>query len=112
MPRCPEKGHEELCGHRLIDKGSKVVWTYNARTPNDASRARYEHLGYGIYKPMTRSDGTNYPEDDAVYNDLIDDVIGEWHDGKYPGKELYEALGWTVEQYDAWLQTPRKVPGR
>lgn len=45
-------------------------------------------------------------------DDEINDIIDEWHDGKHPGKSLHEALGWTWEEYAAWLQDPRKVPGR
>lgn len=112
LRRCPDTGHTDLCGHRLIEPGSKITWTYNARTSNDAMRALFEHLGYEAYEPMKQEDGSNYPEDDALFDDAIDDIIDEWHNGKHPGKQLHEALGWTWVQYAEWMKDSRKVPGR
>lgn len=112
MPRCPSDGHLERCAHRLIDESAKLVWAYNAKSSNDASQALHEHLGYGPYKPMLQPDGTNYPEDDALFDDAIDDIIDEWHNGMYPGRELHEALGWTWDEYSAWVSDGTKVPGR
>jgi hypothetical protein len=34
----------------------------------------------------------------------IDDRIDAWHDGGGRNLELHEYLGWTREQYKAWLE--------
>jgi len=47
----------------------------------------------------------------ARTEDEILDITEEWHDGVYPmGVHLYDALGWTYEEYKIWLETS-EVPG-
>jgi hypothetical protein len=46
------------------EEGMRFTWEVEAKGANPASRALYEHLGFGEYKPMLRDDGTPYPEDE------------------------------------------------
>jgi hypothetical protein len=41
----------------------------------------------------------------------IDDLVDEWHRSP-DGQELHDYLGWTEEEYSAWVEDPQKVPGR
>ena len=45
-------------------EGAKKTWECVARGYNDAMRQAYEHLGYGVYKPILRSDGSPHPDDE------------------------------------------------
>ncbi len=37
-------------------------------------------------------------------DDEIDAKIEAWHEGKTPHQYLHEALGWSRDQYAAWVQ--------
>lgn len=43
--------------------------------------------------------------------DQIEDIIHTWHDGGGgEGIEVYEYLGWSWDQYKAWLSKPDAAP--
>jgi hypothetical protein len=54
----PEQA-EEAKGDGLV-----MIWSTTAVGSNDAMRQMYRHLGWGEYRPMLRSDGTPYPDDE------------------------------------------------
>lgn len=37
-------------------------------------------------------------------NEAIDTAIDEWHEWDNSGMELHEYLGWTWEEYAAWVE--------
>jgi hypothetical protein len=39
----------------------------------------------------------------------IDDAVDAWHEGAGLGMELHEYLGWTEEEYSAWVSDPKKI---
>lgn len=39
------------------------------------------------------------------HDEVMDDLIGEWHDSPEDGRTLHEFLGLTWEEYGKWLQT-------
>lgn len=46
----------------------------------------------------------------APTNDDVDDAVTEWHmrgDGA-----LHDWLGWSFEEYAAWVRSPEKIPAR
>ncbi|MGY1946670.1 hypothetical protein [Nocardia asiatica] len=45
-------------------------------------------------------------------DDEIDDLIDAWHNGAGYGMPLYEYLGWTWNEYKAWVENPAAVPER
>ena len=47
-----------------LAEGMQLSWETTQRGRNQAHQALYDHLGYGLYKPMLRPDGTPYPEDE------------------------------------------------
>ena len=47
-----------------IADGFHLSWETTQRGRNQAHQALYEHLGWGRYAPMFRSDGTAFPEDE------------------------------------------------
>lgn len=42
--------------------------------------------------------------------DELDDAVAAWHDGDGDGLELHEYLGWTWEEYGAWVEIPHRRP--
>jgi hypothetical protein len=46
------------------EDGMTLEWEVTAKGWNAAAQAMYDYRGWGEYKPMLRSDGTPYPEDD------------------------------------------------
>lgn len=42
----------------------------------------------------------------------IDDAVERWHKGAGEGLELHEYLGWSVEEYSAWVRNPDAIPDR
>jgi hypothetical protein len=68
----------------------------------------YKKQSLPVPTPVKHSRWDACPSDD-----LIDDVIALWHSGLYPvGVPLRQALGWTEEEYSAWVQDAAKVPNR
>lgn len=51
-------------------------WTVEAVGHNAAKQALYDHLGWGLYKPVLRDDGTPYPEVGVVVVEETDDDTG------------------------------------
>lgn len=54
------------------------------------------------------------PSRQSEREELIEDRIAEWHRVprySYTGDpELHEFLGWTLDEYAAWVQDPGKLP--
>lgn len=47
----------------------------------------------------------------APTEEAVNDAIEAWHVG--PGTEaLHEHLGWTFEEYKAWVRDPACIPAR
>lgn len=44
--------------------------------------------------------------------DEVDDAVSVWHDAPEDGQSLADYLGWTAEEYEAWLLNPRAIPQR
>ena len=46
-------------------------------------------------------------------DDMIDERLAAWQEGDYPeGWSVYDALGWTRDEYMTWLADPSRVPER
>ena len=46
-------------------------------------------------------------------NDMIDERLAAWQAGDYPeGWSVYDALGWSRDEYTTWLTDPSRVPER
>jgi hypothetical protein len=46
-------------------------------------------------------------------DDNIDERISAWQAGDYPeGWAVYDALGWSRDEYMTWLTDPSRVPSR
>jgi hypothetical protein len=68
-PACGDE-HWLHCCHRKQEPGAKVVWSYEARSSNDAMRALHEHQGWAPYEPMVNPEtGRPYPEDDKPFSE-------------------------------------------
>ena len=45
--------------------------------------------------------------------DMIDERLAAWQAGDYPeGWSVYDALGWSRDEYMTWLTDPSRVPER
>ena len=45
--------------------------------------------------------------------DMIDERLAAWQAGDYPeGWSVYDALGWSRDEYMTWLNDPSRVPER
>jgi hypothetical protein len=44
------------------EEGMTLTWEDEAKGSNPPSRALYEHLAFGDYKPMLREDGPPFPD--------------------------------------------------
>jgi hypothetical protein len=45
--------------------------------------------------------------------DMIDERISAWQAGDYPeGWSVYDALGWSRDEYMIWLADPSRIPDR
>jgi len=46
-------------------------------------------------------------------DDLIDEYIDAWHRGAFPLEAtVYDALGWSRDEYIVWLANPQAAPKR
>ena len=46
-------------------------------------------------------------------DDMIDERLAAWQAGDYPeGWSVYDALGWSRNEYMTWLNDPSRVPER
>jgi hypothetical protein len=46
-------------------------------------------------------------------DDMIDERLAAWQAGDYPeGWSVYDALGWSRDEYMTWLNDPSRVPER
>src|SRR5919107_3297449 len=46
-------------------------------------------------------------------DDMIDERLAAWQEGDYPeGWSVYDALGWSRDEYMTWLADPSRVPER
>ncbi len=46
-------------------------------------------------------------------DDMIDERLAAWQEGNYPeGWSVYDALGWSRDEYMTWLNDPSRVPER
>ena len=50
-------------------------------------------------------------------SDEVDDAVASWHDGNadgdaLEGMPLHKYLGWTEEEYKAWVADPGAIPDR
>jgi hypothetical protein len=44
--------------------GQMLTWEVIAKGLNSANQLLYDHLDFGIYRPMLQDDGTPYPQDE------------------------------------------------
>jgi hypothetical protein len=57
--------------------------------------------------------GFDRPAFESPSDDSIDERIDAWHRGAYPPEAtIYDALGWSRDEYIVWLADPGAAPNR